>query len=213
MKADEFDQEITGLEEERDRLSDEAESVVERIIRLVQERLATWAPNFVENTVKRESETTKKNGLAGVRTLKEGMQAAIDELPRTTRAALDVDSYWPLRVRNRNSQEDTSAFYQVLGAISGHSRQVPSHLKGALDRAKKPVVDFLKSFGYRALEPTRYPAGTVVLLDDSEFTSKIVDLLLEYLSLHNARWKVISAVEDARRRKSSSEAGEIWDRA
>lgn len=213
METGEFDREMQRLEEERDRLSDEADSVVIRIIKLVQERLLAWAPVFIENTVKRESETTQKIGLAGVRTLKEGMQAAVDELPRAAKDAFDVDSYWPLRVRNRNSQEETNAFYQVLGTIRGHSRQVPSHLMGALDRAKKPVIDFLKEFGYRAIELTTHPAGVTVLLGDSEFTSKIVDLLFEYSNLHDARWKVIAGLEGTRRRKSESEAGELWDQA
>lgn len=214
MDTSEFDNEVERLEAEKERRSVEGEAIAERFVKMMQDRIVSWASAFIENTVKTETEVTKKLGVEKLRQLKAATSELLEKLPATAKDAFNKESYWPLRIRTRGSKDETDNFHQRFAGLNTYlPLQLPVHLSRAEEEAQKPVVDFLKQFGYRAPVVSSFPKKQAVLFNDYAFTQDAIKLLIEYSKIHGLRWKVISDIESIKAKKESAEAADLWDQA
>ena len=77
-------------------------------------------------------------------------------------------SIGPFVIANRSSNEETNVFHQTFSAIKSYPPAVPQQLKRAHSETVRPVMAYLKQFGYQAVVPKRYPLDVVILFDDHE---------------------------------------------
>jgi hypothetical protein len=197
-----FDNEIAQLEAEKKRLSDEAEVVAQKYVKLMQDHFVAWAPSFIEQTVKQQTEVTKSLGVDGLRKLKADTPALISKLPDVVRSVFDKDKNWPLRVHTRSSREETDAFHNTFQDLHHYSGKTPRHLISDENESKKAVVEFLGQFGYKAS-----------VFEDIGPTAEGKAILDDYERIYKLRWKVIRDIELVRSKKEKAEAEFLWDQA
>ena len=191
MDTNEYNLQVKSYYTKLTNLTNEAENIVQKFIKLMQFKVVEWAAKFIEDTAKKQSNVTKSLGIEGIRSLKSEMPDVINQLPEVLETAFNLDANWSHRVhkpslKNQKAKiEDLideynktdleqKEFYKLFSGIKRYPHNIPTHLKSSYAVAQEPVINLLKKFGYQPVVhesavydrcgrkiPRRAPAGEI----------------------------------------------------
>ena len=226
MDTNEYNLQVKSYYSKLTNLTNEAENIVQKFIKLMQFKVVEWAAKFVEDTAKKQSNVTKSLDINGIRSLKAEMPDVINQLPGILETVFNLDANWSHRVhkpslKNQKAKiEDLideynktdleqKEFYKLFSGVKRYPHNIPMHLKSAYAVAQEPVLDLLRKFSYQPVVHETDASGEI----DNHFPIEAKTILGEYCDNYRKRHAVFYEMSRIQKIKEIQEAEAIWNEA